>query len=437
MKRLSLFALFLVFACSVMAQVNRARAEFFFEQGDGNLNPALADNGRQLTVLDSIAVDFEKVGIQDRYVILHSYVAPDGSYESNEDLARRRADVIEKTFDSQLKTDAHVIYKPHYYEWGEIEKMARVDDLLPNKDEVLRIFGGEEEMLSIDNATASDELIQKIKGIDNGETYSYVVQHYFPKLNRVVLEVRYMGNYPLPRTERRVISERVYYRDMATGELVNEQQTKAQPLQPETPIIKDSVKVEQPTQRVEPVVSMEPKGSFWEQFASRTALKTNLLYDLVLVPNLAVEFAVTDRISVSADWMYAWWSRDSKHDYWRVYGGDLEVKYWFGNKNGQRFTGHHLGVYGGILTYDVEFGNKGYLGDKWSYLFGLSYGYAMPLSRRLRLDFELGLGYMGGEYDEYIPEGDQYFWQQTKKRKWFGPTRAEVTLIWLLGKNSK
>ena len=429
MKRLSLFALFLVFACSAMAQVNRAKAEFFFEQGDGNLNPALADNGRQLTVLDSIAADFEKVGIQDRYVILHSYVAPDGSYESNEDLARRRADVIEKTFDSQLKTDAHVIYKPHYYEWGEIEKMARVDDQLPNKDEVLRIFGGEEEMLSIDNATASDELIQKIKGIDNGETYSYVVQHYFPKLNRVVLEVRYMGNYPLPRTERRVISERVYYRDMATGELVNEQETVQQPLQQETPVYNEIEQIHTASQRT------YNDSTFWGVVRRNLAIKTNLLYDAALVPNLGIEWRFSDHISANVNWMYAWWSRDSKHDYWRMYGGDAEVKYWFGHKSGRKLTGHHVGAYGGILTYDVEWGGKGYMGEKWSYVMGLSYGYSLPIAKHFNLDFNIGLGYFGGEYYEYYPDDDQYVWQVTKKRKWFGPTRAEVSLVWLIGSN--
>lgn len=160
-----------------------------------------------------------------------------------------------------------------------------------------------------------------------------------------------------------------------------------------------------------------------------------MLYDLGLVPNLGIESAVTDHISVSADWMYAWWSHDSSHDYWRVYGGDLEVKYWFGNKNGQKLTGHHVGAYGGILTYDVEWGNKGYMGQKWSYIFGLSYGYALPLNRRFRLDFNLGIGYFGGEYYEYLPEGDHYYWQVTKNRRWFGPTKAEISLVWLLGKS--
>jgi len=26
-------------------------------------------------------------------------------------------------------------------------------------------------------------------------------------------------------------------------------------------------------------------------------------------------------------------------------------------------------------------------------------------------------------------------WQTTKDRKWFGPTKAEISLVWLMGKN--
>jgi len=169
----------------------------------------------------------------------------------------------------------------------------------------------------------------------------------------------------------------------------------------------------------------------------RFALKTNLLYDLAWVPNIALEFAITDHWSVAADWNYAWWSQDFRNHYWRTYGGNIEARYYLNNKNGRLLTGHHFGAYAGILTYDVEWGGKGYMGEKWSKVFGLSYGYSAPIGSRLHLDFEIGIGYFGGEYYEYSPQGDKYFWEQTKNRRWFGPTRAEVTLVWMLGKDVK
>ena len=167
----------------------------------------------------------------------------------------------------------------------------------------------------------------------------------------------------------------------------------------------------------------------------RFALKTNMLYDLALVPNISLEYAITDHWSFAADWNYAWWSQDNRNRYWRTYGGDVEVRYYINNRNGRLLTGHHFGAYAGILTYDVEWGGKGYMGEKWSKMFGLSYGYSAPISPRLHLDFELGIGYFGGDYYEYSPQVDKYYWEQTKKRNWFGPTRAEVTFVWMLGKH--
>ena len=114
------------------------------------------------------------------------------------------------------------------------------------------------------------------------------------------------------------------------------------------------------------------------------------LYDLLLIPNIGVEVYLGRNWSASANWMYAWWKSDRRHNYWRTYGGDVEIRRWFGKRAEEKpLTGHHAGVYGQIVTYDFELGGRGYLGDKWSYGAGISYGYALPVARRLNLDFTL------------------------------------------------
>lgn len=50
------------------------------------------------------------------------------------------------------------------------------------------------------------------------------------------------------------------------------------------------------------------------------AVKTNLLYDAVLIPDIGVEFCLGKNWSVAGNWMYAWWKSDRKHNYWRIYG---------------------------------------------------------------------------------------------------------------------
>ena len=73
------------------------------------------------------------------------------------------------------------------------------------------------------------------------------------------------------------------------------------------------------------------------------------------------------------------------------------------------------------------------LWDRCNWMAGIEYGYSLPIARRLNLDFTLGLGYLEGKLIEYVPEDNHYVWQKTKKLHWFGPTKAEISLVWLIG----
>ena len=174
--------------------------------------------------------------------------------------------------------------------------------------------------------------------------------------------------------------------------------------------------------------------------ANRVALKTNLLYDAVLIPNAGMEVNLGRQWTVGLDGFYTWFSSDSRHRYWQGYGGYMTLRRYFGSCDSSsgicnpRLTGHHIGVYALGLTYDVEWGGRGYQADRFGFGGGVEYGYSLPIGRKLCLDFSLGIGFQDGEYKEYDPVDDHYVWQTTNKRHWFGPTKAEVSLKWLLGK---
>lgn len=176
--------------------------------------------------------------------------------------------------------------------------------------------------------------------------------------------------------------------------------------------------------------------------AQTVGISTNLLYDAALVPNLGVEVGIGTHFSVKANYMWAWWSRNVRHRYWRIEGGDVEARWWSAGRRdadgsiGRR--GFHVGVYGGIVTYDLEFGGKGWQAPRWSYTGGVSAGYAVPIARRLTLDFNVGVGFLNGKYYEYEPHADgRYWWTATKQRNWIGPTKAEISLVWNIGRCHK
>lgn len=162
-------------------------------------------------------------------------------------------------------------------------------------------------------------------------------------------------------------------------------------------------------------------------------MKTNMLYDVAMTPNIGVEFNLGKGWSIGANWAYAWWKNDPKAFYWRVYGGELDVRRYFGKKSRERaISGHHIGLYGQMMTYDFDLGKTGIISDL-SYGGGIEYGYSLPVAKSLNIDFGIGIGYLGGEYKVYEPMDGCYVWQQTRLRHWFGPTRAEISLVWLIG----
>ena len=176
-------------------------------------------------------------------------------------------------------------------------------------------------------------------------------------------------------------------------------------------------------------------------------LKTNMLYDVAAIPNIGAEFYLGANFSVVANWEYSWWKSDKKAWYWRSYGGDVALRYWMGKAAKEKpLTGHHLGLYGQMITYDVELGGRGFIADSgfgkdkefdpnlgWNWSAGLEYGYSLPIARRLNIDFTLGVGYHWGTFKEYLPIDGHYVWQATKRRQYIGPTKLEISLVWLIG----
>lgn len=174
-------------------------------------------------------------------------------------------------------------------------------------------------------------------------------------------------------------------------------------------------------------------GNKW---SDRLFLTTNMLYDVALTPNIGVGMSVTDRITVLADWMYARWSNRDKRRYWRIYGGDIEARYRIGKqKASSPLAGHHVGVYYSMACYDFQAGrsHRGVLSDKWNYAAGVSYTYSMPIATRLNIDFSLGVGYLWGTYKRHAAIDDCDVWLSTHKLGWLGPTKAGVSLVWLIG----
>lgn len=404
---ITLFGVLLSAGLSVFAQehplilTDTTSVKVYFRQGYSNLDPLFRDNG---THLDSLAAYLRAADADTlrRVKTIHivGAASPEGSTKRNMQLSEQRAASIMAWLRSRLPFPEST-YVSHALaeDWQGLEALVEASDM-PWRDEVLNIIRNTPVWIVRDGKVV-DGRKRQLGMLRGGEPWRYMESRFFPELRSSASEVL-CEIVRVPPADTVVVHDTVQVVRHDTLVLVR----------------RDTVYV--PT-------AAEKKPFYM-------AVKTNMLYDALLVPNIGAEFYLGKGWTVGADWMYAWWSNDSGHRYWRVYGGDLMVRKYFGRKAEEKpLTGHHLGLYGQMLTYDFEWGGTGYLGDRWSWGVGVEYGYSMPVARRLNIDFSIGVGYLGGEYKVYEPMDGHYVWQKTRQRRWFGPMRADISLVWLLG----
>lgn len=400
--------LFTLLTCSLShGQEVEDSVKIFFRQGYSVLDLSIGDNRNSIKrIADSL-----QLGYSDSiYVLTRIHVtggaSPEGTIPLNKRLSEKRAKVI---FEYLSKfgelPDSLTTFNFIGRDWWGLIELVEADMNVPYREETLEYLRDIADR-SLGGERLEDNNVGRLSRFKGGEPYRYMYRNLFPEL--------------------RASSVHLYYKKMRNPI--------ALPLfsgiaaaRPSAP--SGAIKNRTPA----PVIYKKP---FY------MGIKSNLLYDLLLVPNIGAEFYLGKNWSIAGDWMYGWWKNDNAHWYWRIYGGGLSVRKWFGKEaNEKPLTGHHIGVYGQVMTYDFEVGGLGQMGgepggslfDRANYGAGIEYGYSLPVARRLNIDFSACVGFFGGLYYEYLPMDNCYVWQATKKRFYIGPTKIEISLVWLLG----
>lgn len=387
--------------------------KIFFRQGKIDLDPILNDNQSALNrIADTMRTCYADSIYQLRKILVVGAASPEGTLKFNKWLSLKRADVL-FSYLSQYSTLPDSLKTSSFFcpDWKGLIQMVKNDSQLPFREETLsllnRIAGEAETEKEILKQEKHLELIKNLRG---GIPYHYMYKKYFPALRFSQLFLWY------DKVQKPQIPDSI----------------------PKWENVKQSVDTLSNTDSIyiEPSPIRKP---FY------MAMRTNMLFDVLLLPNIGLEFYLGKNWSVAANWMYGWWKTDRRHWYWRAYGGDIAIRKWLGKAAEEKpLTGHHIGFYTQIFTYDFETGGRGYMGgkpggaiwNKMNYAIGAEYGYSLPIARKLNIDFTLGVGYWGGIYHEYEPQAGYYVWKATKERRWIGPTKAEISLVWLLGRGN-
>lgn len=174
--------------------------------------------------------------------------------------------------------------------------------------------------------------------------------------------------------------------------------------------------------------------------AQSIAVKTNLLYGAyTYTPNLGMEIGLGKRTTLDFGAGYNWFNRNGsqvdnkKLVHWLA---QVEYRYWLCSKFSGHFFGlHALGTQYNIAGHELPLvfgkGSKNLRYEGWGAGAGISYGYNFYLGRRWSLEANIGVGYARLHYDKFecVKCGKKI---ATENRNYWGPTKAGISLIYII-----
>lgn len=182
--------------------------------------------------------------------------------------------------------------------------------------------------------------------------------------------------------------------------------------------------------------------------AQKVGLKTNLLYDAALTPNVGIEIGLAPKWTLDVPASYNGWilSEEQRWKHWMLQPG---VRYWFCDRFGAHFVGVHthggqynFGGFDGKVVFPGWDGNLHYTPTDfrafkdsryqgWFVGAGVSYGYAWVLGDHWNLEAEIGVGYAYTQYDRFRCTGCGKKVEEAVPHHYVGPTKASLSLVYL------
>lgn len=338
-------------------------------------------------------------------MVIYSYASPEGPYSFNKYLAEKRGISAKKYILQQIPAERNfdeslIILKPDAENWIGLKEKVLSQYMRNDRDDVLRILDSDEE---------DERKKTLLKQLDGGRSWQYILKHIMPQL-RYATWISVWERIP----DDRLLS------------------LKPMPLL----IPENNWKL----MKVRPYTIQEPETDTRTIFA----LKSNLLYDLVSWLNFSVEVPVyQDKYSILYYHQFPWWRWGEGNNEFcmRFLSIGLEGRWWFKPMPREatpkrikrdKLMGHFLGVYAESGKWDFERKRDiCYQGEHWSA--GLSYGYSMPIGKRLNLELSVSAGYASIVHRGFEPAEDysELYHLPEKDGTWhyIGPTKAQVTLV--------
>jgi hypothetical protein len=324
-----------------------------------------------------------------KYIKITGTASPEGTYSGNRALAQGRVDAVRDI----LNLDDEITISEDY---DGLYKLIEASNE-PWKGKILKI-------LSTSNDVKHDLI--------RSGYWKELNQKYFPRLRRIDIKVYFLYPQVIKEIERDTVVIKEVMKEIERDTIILTE-LKHDTIFIQKPIyFRDTILI-RPNLKVIPIL----------------AVKTNLLSDLAITPNVQAElYTHLWGLSLEFDYTFPWWHKDyDSYFYYQLLNGIAGIRKYLNNK----YTGHWIGVYANTAIYDFCAWNKdlGYQGEV--YGCGLGYGYVFQCKKHPRWKFELygRIGWFNTRFDAYHasqPWDTKYYYNWYLRASDFVPRRFNM-----------
>lgn len=371
----------------------------YFRQGYSTLQPAFRENGIRLDeFMRRVSEMHGDSTARLNSIDIVAYASPEGPYTLNRKLARKRAENISTYLRGNMPFLSGSLFnvQPKGIDWNGLAAMVEASDMR-YRSEVLNILRNVPET-TYRNGKLVDSRLKRLMDLRGGRPYNYMLTHFFP-------ELRAAGAY--------VVCDFVRIAQPAIP--INK---------PNEPNEANGANEANEVDAAIPVATELPERDY-----DRWAIKSNALYLAAGVTNIGGEYAFHPHWSVDLPLVYSPYTLARTYRMRFLYI-QPEARYWLDRPMKGHFFGVHL--HAGVFNVSLDNKNR-YQSEKGFHGAGISYGYAMPLSRRWSMEFTVGVGYAFTKYCTYynVPNGIRY--EKDIPYHYWGLTKLGLNFVYRFG----
>ena len=468
MRRLIIFLLISFVAGQLWAETKSTEIPIYFRLGKSSYDPSFLGNAASVDSFVKLVTDLGDENI--RSIEVNSYASPDGVYEYNLMLSRKRAVEVKWL----LRTRAPEFYPKVQMRlrgeaWGLLRDRVAADEKLSqnSRDRILKF---------LDNSSISDDTrkwrLANWLGSDPavGDLYQYLLRNHYRYLRSAVIIVINLepvspdnapavqaqplaepvpaGAQPAAESVVAQPGEETPSEGRATrgteaggpspkgdggvspegelptkellpageGEAANRVEGQAAPEQPAT---------EQPATEQQPAAEQQDGGQGLLAAAAAViareatiGISTNIPYDITYIPHYGLTsipsfsleyYPRNGRWTFGGDVEWPMWQHEDKHKYMQINNITLWTRRYFKEPEDDRFKGLYLLGNINAVRYGIGFDEKGWIGEGLGASLGIGHKWILGKSHFF-FDAGLALGVLWSRYDPYYFSDEATHW---------------------------